>query len=1004
MPLDFAAALADRLDPPDPDVFGKLRYVPTPKQAEFHAATEFAVLYGGSTGGGKGGRCPDRAAPSYNPDMETKVLTPKGFKLIGDIEPGDVVCNPDGTTAQVIKITDNRPKQFYRVTLSDGSSVEADGDHLWVVTVSAQRKRRKKDIPYIPPGLRPEDEWNLRVQSRCKLVTTLQLRELAARADADKAAGHRPRYALLPMVMPLGLTGAPGRWERFSPYILGALIGDGSLSTSVQICGIDEAVFDRIRDELPEHLCLTQLPSSGTDGKVPNYSITRCSAVTDEVSASAFQAEFERLLGTPGWRSPEYANVPERPRMGRPKTALGAALDELAARADVDAGYLFSVRGGRRRPTAKFVARLDELLGAGGSLSAAHADHAGATAGDMLHRDGLAGTHSWDKFAPERIKLAPVPDRFAFIQGLMDTDGTMDTRGHVSFTTVSERLARDVQDVLRSLGYRATLTARNPTYVHNGERRQGRLAYTLYVQGRHMDRLFHLPRKRERVTQYNGGDIEPWNRVVSVEPTVVDNSRCIQVDNLNQLYVTDDYIVTHNSRALTAEAIRACVRYPGLRVGAFRRSYPELRESLLAELAKLEYARPLGATWNGTEHELRFSNGSLIMFRYAETLADATRRQGGEYQLLVLDELTLFGPDVVTFLESRVRSGRADIPVLGIRASANPGGAGHGEVKERYIVPTAYGENVVIDERGRTVRFIPSRLSDNPHMNPEHAADLQALSGEMRKAFLDGNWNVFAGQMYPELNRDRHVVQPFALPETWQRFCGIDWGYYPSFWAVVWAAIDEDGRAWVYREAYEQMVLESDQARQILAAEMPGEHIAVRWADDAMWAARGEAKPISQVYADNGVHLTPASKGSRVTGWQRVRSYLAEMPACPHHRSLGWDTCPRLHIFSGCENLFRHLADLSHASRGDPEDAGPSKHDHLPDAIRYLLINLGGGPDYPILGDVPASASNGARNVYGAEVLQPMGTWAVRADSEDAGWQGGRDDEVNRTGQKSPFG
>jgi hypothetical protein len=429
------------------------------------------------------------------------------------------------------------------------------------------------------------------------------------------------------------------------------------------------------------------------------------------------------------------------------------------------------------------------------------------------------------------------------------------------------------------------------------------------------------------------------------------------------------------SRALTAEAVRACVRYPGLRVGAFRRSYPELRESLLAELAKLEYAAPLGATWNGTEHELRFGNGSLIMFRYAETLPDATRRQGGEYQLLVLDELTLFAPDVVTFLESRVRSGRADIPVIGVRASANPGGPGHGAVKDRYIEPTRYGAEVVTDERGRTVRFVPSRLSDNPHMNAEHASDLLALSGQMREAFLEGNWNIFAGQMYPELSRDRHVLEPFALPAAWTRYCGVDWGYYPGYWAVVWAAADEDGRVWVYREAYEQLVGEADQAKRILEAEAPGERIAVRYGDDAMFATRGEAKPISEVYAENGVALTTANKGSRVIGWQRVGSYLAEMPACPHHRALGWQTCPRLHIFAGCENLFKHLGDLSHAVKGDPEDAGPNRHDHLPDALRYLLVNLGGGPSWPDV-DPPGEDPS-------AEVLEQRGPFAWHRDDDE---------------------
>ena len=450
------------------------------------------------------------------------------------------------------------------------------------------------------------------------------------------------------------------------------------------------------------------------------------------------------------------------------------------------------------------------------------------------------------------------------------------------------------------------------------------------------------------------------------------------------------------SRALTAEAIRACVLYPGLRVGAFRRSYPELRESLLAELAKLQFAAPLNARWNGTEHELRFANGSLIMFRYAETLADATRRQGGEYHLLVLDELTLFPADVVSFLESRVRSGRADIPVIGIRASANPGGIGHVEVKNRYIDATNYGEKIAIDERGRTVRFVRSRLSDNPHMNPEHAADLMALSGQMREAFLNGNWSVFAGQMYPSLNRDRHVVAPVTLPAVWQRFCGVDWGYFPSYWAVVWGAADEDGRVWIYREAYEQLLGETEQARRILAAEADGEHIAVRYADDAMWATRGEAVPLASAYAAEGVHLTPASKGSRIIGWQRVQSYLAEWPACPHHRALGWETCPRLHMFSTCENLFRHLAGLSHATKGDPEDAGPSKHDHLPDALRYMLINLGGGPSFPII-DAPAESP-----FDGVEKLRPAGAFALRPDDQADLWDAVANPQQGAT-QRSPW-
>jgi len=399
--------------------------------------------------------------------------------------------------------------------------------------------------------------------------------------------------------------------------------------------------------------------------------------------------------------------------------------------------------------------------------------------------------------------------------------------------------------------------------------------------------------------------------------------------------------------ALTVEVIKACMKHPGLRVGAFRRTYGELKESLLAELANLSYAHALGARWVGNEYELRFPNGSVAMFRYAESLADATRRQGGQYQLLAFDELTLTLPEVVSFLESRLRSGRADVPVLGVRATANPGGPGHGAVRKRFIDATNYGTKVIRDERARTVRFIPSRMEDNPHLNPEYERDLLALPEVMRQALREGNWDVFAGAMFPELNHDRHVVHPVLLPASWRRYIAVDWGYAKP-WAVLWGAVDEDGRVWVYRELYKAGVGEAQQAQMILAAEGPTEQVAARYADDAMWATRGDAKPIADIYAENGCPLEPAGKGpgSRIAGWQRIHSYLSEAPACLHHRTLGWDTCPMLHVFTPVTELYRELRDLPHAVKGDPEDADTTASDHAADALRYLLLNVGSEPRF----------------------------------------------------------
>lgn len=427
------------------------------------------------------------------------------------------------------------------------------------------------------------------------------------------------------------------------------------------------------------------------------------------------------------------------------------------------------------------------------------------------------------------------------------------------------------------------------------------------------------------------------------------------------------------TRALLMDDLRDAIRYPGLRIGAFRRTYGELKESLLAELAQADFARALGAVWHGGQYELKFPNGSLIMYRYASSVHDATRRQGGQYQKLTFDERNLTPPEVVAFLESRLRSGRAEIPVIGIRSGTNPGGPGHGASKKHYIVPTNYGENIYTDSRGRAVRFIPSKLSDNPHINAEYSTDLDSLPEKLRRAFKDGDWDVFAGQMFSEWQHERHTIAPISLPNEWRRYNGVDWGY-AAPWVVLWAAVDEDGRVWVYREIYKTQVGEQEQARQILASEGPNEKVSARFADDAMWAGRGDAKAISEVYSDNGVFLTQAGKGatSRISGWQRVHTYLAEGPACPHHRAQGWDTCPMMHVFTTCSDLIRTLPDLPHATSGDPEDADSDSEDHAPDALRYLLINLGGEPSWVFPPDSPAAALAGPPDPTATDPAAPV--------------------------------
>lgn len=443
------------------------------------------------------------------------------------------------------------------------------------------------------------------------------------------------------------------------------------------------------------------------------------------------------------------------------------------------------------------------------------------------------------------------------------------------------------------------------------------------------------------------------------------------------------------SVALLMYALRACVRYDGIQVYWFRCTYPELDTSVMKILARYAFAAELGARWVSSKYELVFPNKSILRLTHAKNIQEATSLRSAEINLLILDERTTIPPDVVELLYTRIRSGVEGVPVLGIRSGTNPGGPGHSAVLKEYIQATEHGENEIVDVFGRRRIFIQSKLSDTPQLMNDGAylKALQGLSPDLRRALLEGDWESFSGQMFAELSRDRHMVLPMEIPETWRKYAGIDYGWRAP-WGVIWAAVDEDERIWIYREVYATQIRESEQAKSILKQEKLGkEDIVARYADDAMWVSRGEAKSIAQIYEDNDCHITKAGKGpgSRVIGFARIHDYLAEAPACAHHRALGWETCPMVHMFSTCTNLFDELKAISYATSGNLEDSDPKYADHLCDALRYLLVNIGNEPKWHF--DSPIDDLFDRAMAHTLPTISSIGGYPIMPDGGDP-WAG----------------
>ena len=157
------------------------------------------------------------------------------------------------------------------------------------------------------------------------------------------------------------------------------------------------------------------------------------------------------------------------------------------------------------------------------------------------------GNGSIESYIPSKFLQASSQQRLAILQGLMDTDGTVGKNGSCSYCTTSPHLAKDVQYLVRSLGGIAKIKTRYTYYGHNGEKKQGRLSYHISIRYKRPEELFTLPKKKDRTNNDNQYSPTLKLKIKSVEYIGYEEAQCISIDHPEHLYITDDFIVTHNT-------------------------------------------------------------------------------------------------------------------------------------------------------------------------------------------------------------------------------------------------------------------------------------------------------------------------------------------------------------------------------------------------------------------------------------------------------------------------
>lgn len=364
-------------------------------------------------------------------------------------------------------------------------------------------------------------------------------------------------------------------------------------------------------------------------------------------------------------------------------------------------------------------------------------------------------------------------------------------------------------------------------------------------------------------------------------------------------------------------------------VGMFCEDYPALKDRQLSKI-KFEFPSWLG-TLSVTDHNFILRpeyGGGVLAFR---NLDDASKYQSAEFAAIGVDEVTKNIKEVFDFLRTRLRwPGITNVRFL---AASNPGGIGHAWVKKLWIDRQFEPNEPEPDQ----FVYIRALAKDNPKIDASYLKSLEGLPDTLRRAFLEGDWDIFRGQYFTEWRRDLHVSEPM-MPAPYHKIflCG-DYGYLaPS--AIYWCFKDSNKIVNVYRELYKTGLTYEKLAKEICAMTGPNEHIRYAAMDPAIWSTKGEvevtgADLMDEVFRKHFKENSPMMvKGdnSRVIGWNVMREHLRPIP-------LGGKTVARLKVSSNCTELIRTLPTLVY-DNVRVEDVDSDGEDHAADALRYGLM------------------------------------------------------------------
>ncbi len=374
-----------------------------------------------------------------------------------------------------------------------------------------------------------------------------------------------------------------------------------------------------------------------------------------------------------------------------------------------------------------------------------------------------------------------------------------------------------------------------------------------------------------------------------------------------------------------------CQRVPGLKCLLLRKvgkanmeHFEDLRRRLFVGL-RHEFSAYRGV--------LTFGNGSRIIAGHFQAEKDIDAYLGLEYDVIGIEEATTLSSRKHTDISTCCRTSKSNWRPR-IYSTSNPGGIGHAWYRTKFIVPFQ-------EKRETETRFLPARVTDNAYNNPEYRKVLESLNGWQRRAWLDGDWDLAAGQYFTSFRREVHIIPDFDETRAREWFAALDYGF-AHYTVVLLGCTDGDGNLFVVDEHAERMWLPQRHAEAIRAMlsrhSISGRRLEIGdlkriVAGTDVFSRQSDGTTIAGQYAREGITLKPANM-DRVNGWAEVMQRLGDGGASVRAKLL---------IHRRCGRLAETLPAMQHdpnrpedVLKVDADEDGVGGDDAA-DALRYLV-------------------------------------------------------------------